>query len=450
MHRSARSSRTRVSSSPSSVPEVAMASPTSPSQAASSSLVPTVITSSVSTPQLVASTLASTSSALPSHLYASSLLASPISPARVPSPSLAPALPAMAVPRQRQPGPTSNFHSGNFPQPLSAQVPSMGPYVGSSSNPPLVPQWPATTPGFQPYSASFPPGQTPQVFIPDTPSLFTSNYPVAGPGNVLPASFAPGYLSSASASAFPAANFPPPPFVVGPGIPAPPPVAPKIFAAIVSGEFIELPSLLEDHIEAEPPCFTLVADQLIIRPTKRRKAITDILSWMQAFAVYTLVVTVYYPTRVTDFLKYQLLIMRTAQQFSGSAWLAYDRAFRRRAAAYKLTDWSHLNSELFHFYISGCVSVENPTATLPVQCVSPTKPSRPAYVVEASGTPSSSTLCHSWNAGRCSSQFLRCRFRHSCDFPGCSALHRRVVAHRKAAKSPAPEPPFKRRRSSDV
>ena len=108
MHRSARSSRTRVSSLPPSAPEVAMASPTSPSQAASISLVSTAIySSSVSTPQLVASTLASTSSALPSHLYASSLLALPIFPARVASPSLAPALPAMAVPVQRQPGPTS-------------------------------------------------------------------------------------------------------------------------------------------------------------------------------------------------------------------------------------------------------------------------------------------------------------------------------------------------------
>ena len=234
---------------------------------------------------------------------------------------------------------------------------------------------------------------------------------------------------------------------MGPGIP---PVAPKIVAAIVSGEFIELASLLEDRIEPEPPSFTLIADQLVIRPTKRRKAITDILSWMQAFAVYTLVVTAYYPARVADLLKYQLLIMRTAQQFSGSAWLSYDRAFRRQAAACKLTDWSQLNPELFHFYVSGCVSVEHPTVAPPVQSVSPTKPSRPADVMEASGAPSSSTLCHSWNAGRCSSQFLRCRFRNSCDFPGCSALHRRVVAHRKAANSPAPEPPFKRRRPSDA
>ena len=158
------------------------------------------------------------------------------------------------------------------------------------------------------------------IFVP-------SNYPVAGPGSVLPGSIAPGYVFSSGASAFTAANFPP--FVVGPGIP---PVAPKIVAAIVSGELIELASLLEDHIEPEPPCFTLVADKLVIRPTKRRKAITDILSWMQAFAVYTLVVTAYYPPRVADLLKYQLLIMRTAQQFSGSAWLSYDRAFRRQAA----------------------------------------------------------------------------------------------------------------------
>ena len=233
MHRSTRSSRTRVSSLPSSVPEVVMASPTSPSQADSSLLVPTAITSTVSTPQLVASTLASTSSALQSHLYASSLLASPIFPARVASPSLAPALPAMAVPGQRQPGPTSNFQSGNFPQPLLVQAPSMGTYVGSSSNLPPVPQWPATTPGFQPDSTFFPPGQTQQFIIPGTPSFFSSNYPVDGPGSVLPGSIAPSYVSSSSASAFPAANFPP--FVVGPGFPT---VAPKIVAASVFGRIV--------------------------------------------------------------------------------------------------------------------------------------------------------------------------------------------------------------------
>ena len=99
---------------------------------------------------------------------------------------------------------------------------------------------------------------------------------------------------------------------------------------------------------------------------------------MQAFAVYTLVVTAYYPARVADLLKYQLLIMRTAQQFSGSAWLSYDRAFRRQAAAYKLTDWSQPEPRTgFIFMFSSGVSVEHPTVAPPVQSVSPTKPSRP-------------------------------------------------------------------------
>lgn len=39
--------------------------------------------------------------------------------------------------------------------------------------------------------------------------------------------------------------------------------------------------------------------------------------------------------------------------FPFSAWLSYHSAFRRQAAAYKLTDWSHMNPELFHFYVSG-------------------------------------------------------------------------------------------------
>ena len=284
----------------------------------------------------------------------------------------------------------------------------MGPYVGSLSNLPPVPQWPATTPGFQRHSASFPPGQTQQFIIPGTASLFSSNYPVAGPGSVLPGSIAAGYVSSSNASALPAANFPP--FVVGPGFP---PVA--------RGNLLNWKTTSNPNLR--------VLHSLVIRPTKRRKAITDILSWMQTFAVYTLVVTAYYPARVTNLLNYQLLIMHTAQQFSGSAWLAYNRAFRRQAAAYKLTDWSHMNPELFRFHVSGCVSVEHPTVAPSIQSVSPTEPSRPADVVEASGAPSSSTLCHSWNAGHCSSQFLRFRFRHSCDlrdFPLCIVVWWRI------------------------
>ena len=238
---------------------------------------------------------------------------------------------------------------------------------------------------------------------------------------------------------------------MGPGIP---PVSPKLVAAIVSGEFIDFALLLEDHVDPDAPSFSVIADQLVIRPAKRRKEITDILSWMQAFSVYTLVLTSYWPARIADLLKYQLLIMRTAQQFAGSTWLSYDRAFRRQAAAYRLTDWSVMNAELYYFHVSAAAAAaKSPSASIVSNASSPSSSSpvetRAVAGGEAYGTPSAQTVCHSWNAGRCSSQFPRCRYRHMCDFPGCSALHRRSLAHRKPRSSPFSEPQVKRSRFSD-
>ena len=103
----------------------------------------------------------------------------------------------------------------------------------------------------------------------------------------------------------------------------------------------------------------------VFRPAKRRKEITVILTWMQAFSVYTLVLTTYWLARITDLLKYQLLIMRSAQQFAGSTWLSYFRAFRRQAAACHQTDSSYMNSELYYFRVSAAVAVaKSPSASI--------------------------------------------------------------------------------------
>lgn len=262
----------------------------------------------------------------------------------------------------------------------------------------------------------------------------------------LPGLSLPHGVSSSPVPQVPSFSASLPPLVVGPGFP---PVSPKLVAAIVLGEFIELSALLDDQSEADAPSLTLVADQLVIRPTKRRKEIRDILTWMQAFSVFMLVLVAYSPGRATDLLKYQLLIMRTAQQFPGSAWLSYDRAFRRQAAAYKLTDWSRMDPELFHFHISGAriglphlATQPNPPTTPP-----PT-PSMAFHSAESSGSTTSQIPCHSWNAGRCSSRFPSCRFRHACSFPGCSGSHRRSQAHHNYRGSQTSGTPSKRSRIS--
>ena len=48
--------------------------------------------------------------------------------------------------------------------------------------------------------------------------------------------------------------------------------------------------------------------------------------------------------------QYKLLILKTSRQFPGKAWLHYDIAFRKDAAASGLVDWSRMNLDLYNFH----------------------------------------------------------------------------------------------------
>ena len=91
----------------------------------------------------------------------------------------------------------------------------------------------------------------------------------------------------------------------------------------------------------------------MIRPAKPHKEITIILTWMQAFLVYPLVFNDLLACSYS-YMKYPLLIMRSAQQYARSTWLSYVRAFRRQAAACRQTNSSYMNSELYYFRVLGC------------------------------------------------------------------------------------------------
>lgn len=47
--------------------------------------------------------------------------------------------------------------------------------------------------------------------------------------------------------------------------------------------------------------------------------------------------------------QYKLLILQTACQFSGMAWLHYDTTSRKDAAASGQADWSRMNTDLYNF-----------------------------------------------------------------------------------------------------
>ena len=141
-------------------------------------------------------------------------------------------------------------------------------------------------------------------------------------------------------------------FIVGPGYA---PILAKTVGAITAGKYINLADLLPENSYAvdksnEPHLLLNGCLVLTGMIKKTRKEIVDIVSWVEAFSIYTLIVCTSTPRRWRDLTTYKLLILRTYRQFQSTAWLTYDKAFRQHAAALNLTDWSELNVQLLNFY----------------------------------------------------------------------------------------------------
>ena len=190
------------------------------------------------------------------------------------------------------------------------------------------------------------------------------------------------------------------PFVIGPGFL---PVPDKTGMNIISGQYIDLASLLARPSDSLSPGPLVCLDGRVVvsAALKPPRRLTDISQWLQAFAIYMLIL-----------IRYQLLILRTQSQFGGLAWYHYDEAFRRDAAARRVVDWSAMHVELCNFHTSVA------TRTLP--------DSSPGRTRESSGAQFGTTICRSWSAGRCVATRATCRYLHVCDLPRCRGAHRRI------------------------
>ena len=213
----------------------------------------------------------------------------------------------------------------------------------------------------------------------------------------------------ASSSSLPSVPILNQPFVVGPGFS---PIPAKTVGQILAGKFVDLSDLLSANIsQAEPEGQVLLDGRLVFTPStkKQRRRVEDIVTWSEAFTIYSMIVASHFPHRWQDLTQYKLLILRTYRQFNGRVWLAYDQAFREHAAAVNLTNWSSINVQLFNFHAAGA-SVRGGQGSLARDATEP------------SGSSTSQVICRSWNAGRCSASFSSCRFAHRCSI--CAGSHR--------------------------
>ena len=149
-------------------------------------------------------------------------------------------------------------------------------------------------------------------------------------------------------------------------------------------------------------------------PKRTKRRIEDIVSWIQAFTVYSFVLNSHFPHRWRDLAQHKLLILSTYQQFSSRVWLAYDRGFHEHAAATNSSDCSQINVQLFNFHASGATAWGN----------------RDSFS-EAAGAINSRIICKSWNRGHCVAPAASSRFAHRCS--SCDGSQRTTVCPGRAS-----------------
>ena len=142
-------------------------------------------------------------------------------------------------------------------------------------------------------------------------------------------------------------------FVVGLGfsfVPA------KLVAQILGGKYADLSDLLAPNLQQREPEPQLMFDGRLVLTSQQKsqcRRIEDIASWMEAFSIFSLMLSSHFPHHWKDLTQYKLLILGSHRHFSGKVWLNYDRVFREHAAATKLIDWSSMNVQLFNFHAAG-------------------------------------------------------------------------------------------------
>ena len=89
-------------------------------------------------------------------------------------------------------------------------------------------------------------------------------------------------------------------FIVGPSFS---PVPTKPVAQIVAGKYIDLSDLLVVNLVQKKPEPQLLFDGHLVltsQPKKQRRCIKDIASWMEAFAIFSLIFVSHFPNRWKD------------------------------------------------------------------------------------------------------------------------------------------------------
>ena len=91
-------------------------------------------------------------------------------------------------------------------------------------------------------------------------------------------------------------------------------------------------------------------DNLTKAPTTRvRLPITDLKTWLKAFATYVAVMSQKNGGAVHELMAYMVSIIQAEEEYAEGAWVRYNAAYCQQAAACRNTTWSKVNPSLFQY-----------------------------------------------------------------------------------------------------
>ena len=104
-----------------------------------------------------------------------------------------------------------------------------------------------------------------------------------------------------------------------------------------------------------PPVHVHLADnqQLALSRKPRKHPVSSLEEWTKRFTVYANTPCAHQPARGPDMLGYLFIIASSLKEFSLPMVLAYDIAFRHKAALLKLSAWGHIDPLLYSRAFTG-------------------------------------------------------------------------------------------------
>ena len=127
----------------------------------------------------------------------------------------------------------------------------------------------------------------------------------------------------------------------------------KVGRKITRWEFVDMAELLPECWSSFGPKESVSTPGTRFGGYRRRRAVTDIATWVQYFATYVSVMSTPHPQAVPELLAYLIFVLWASQDFGGIAWMTYDAAFRRQAFITGNRQWSKANPSLYSICFSG-------------------------------------------------------------------------------------------------